>query len=108
MLQMFGRSGRSPTSPSSPSSWSSYSCPSSAEIRDCELPVTTSSVGVKVLADILLAIDRGNLAGLALLDLSAAFHTVGHDVLLQRLLITYGIDCMAWMWFRFYLPVRQS
>ena len=31
---------------------------------------------VKVLADILLAIDKGDLAGLALLDLSAAFDTV--------------------------------
>jgi len=40
---------------------------------------------VKVLADILLAIDRGDLAGLALLDLSTAFDTVDHDVLLQRL-----------------------
>jgi len=34
---------------------------------------------VKVLADILLAIDRGDLAGLALLDLSAAFDIVDHD-----------------------------
>ena len=52
---------------------------------------------LKVLADILLAIDRGDLAGLALLDLSAAFDTVDHDVLLQRLLISYGIDGVAWM-----------
>ena len=40
---------------------------------------------LKVLADILLAIDRGDLAVLALLDLSAAFDTVDHDTLLRRL-----------------------
>ena len=64
---------------------------------------------VKVLADILVAIDRGDLAGLALVDLSAAFDTVDHDVLLQRLLISYGrygIDGMAWMCFRSYLSGR--
>jgi len=62
---------------------------------------------VKVLSDILLAIDNlGNLACLALLDLSAAFDTVDHDVLLQRLAITCGIDGMVWMWFRSYLSDR--
>ena len=70
---------------------------------------------VKVLADILLAIDRGDLAGLALLDLAAALGTVDHDVLLQRLLISYSRsnDGMAWMWFclsdRFqYVRVRSG
>ena len=43
---------------------------------------------------------------MALLDLSAAFDTVDHDVLLQRLLISYGIDGMASMWFRSYLSDR--
>jgi len=51
-----------------------------------------------VLADIILAIDSGELAGLALLDLPAAFDTVDHDMLLQRLRISYGIDGMTWMW----------
>ena len=61
---------------------------------------------VKVLSDILLAIDKGNLACLALLDLSAAFDTVDHDVLLQRLAITHGIDGVVWMGFRSYLSDR--
>jgi len=45
---------------------------------------STETADVIVLVDILLAINGGDLAGLALLDLSAAFDTVDHDVLLQR------------------------
>ena len=44
---------------------------------------------VKVLADILKALDGGDLTMLALLDLSAAFDTVDHAILLQRL---------VWLW----------
>jgi len=55
-----------------------------------------------VLADILLAIDNADLAGLALLDLSAGFDTIDHDILLQRLLITYNVEGVAWMWFGSY------
>ena len=40
---------------------------------------------LKVLADILLALDSGDLAMLMLLDLSASFDSVDHDMLLQRL-----------------------
>ena len=70
-------------------------CSSPAEVPDSEQSVTTVPVSlsttsfvetavVKVLSDLLLAIDKGNLACLSLLDLSAAFDTVDHDVLLQR------------------------
>ena len=40
---------------------------------------------LKVLSDILLAIDSGDLSALVLLDLSAAFDTVDHDILIRHL-----------------------
>ena len=45
---------------------------------------------LKVLADILLALDYGDLAALTLLDLSAAFDSVDHETLLRRLQASYG------------------
>ena len=39
----------------------------------------------KVLADILLALDTGDLSMLTLLDLSAAFDTVDHQILICRM-----------------------
>jgi len=40
---------------------------------------------LKVLSDILFALDSGKMALLSLMDLSAAFDSVNHDTLLQRL-----------------------
>jgi len=43
---------------------------------------STETAVLKVLADILLAVDSGDLAALTLLDLSAAFDSVDHETLL--------------------------
>lgn len=69
---------------------------------------STETAVLKVLADILLAIDGGDLAGLALLDLSAAFDTVDYDVLLRRLQTTYGVGGVVQAWFRSYLTDRRQ
>ena len=61
-----------------------------------------------VLSDILQAVDRGDLAALVLLDLSAAFDTVDHSILLQRLQLTFGISDVAHQWFESYLCSRKQ
>ena len=53
---------------------------------------STETDVLRVLSDILQAVDRGDLAALVLLDLSAVFDTVGHSILLQRLQLTFGIS----------------
>ena len=45
---------------------------------------STETAVLRVLADILLALDSGNLAVLTLLDLSVAFDSVDHETLLRR------------------------
>ena len=46
---------------------------------------------LKVLSDILVGINAGDLSSMVLLDLSAAFDMMDHHILLQRLAHSYGI-----------------
>ena len=55
---------------------------------------------LKVLTDILYAVDDDELSVLALLDLSAAFDTVDHGILLTRLKVSFGISGAAMDWFQ--------
>ena len=64
---------------------------------------STETAVLKVLSDILLALDSGKLALLSLLDLSAAFDSVDHDMLLQRLQTSYGLGGNVIAWFASYL-----
>jgi len=61
---------------------------------------TTETAVTKVLGDILLALDDGNISMLTLLDLSAAFDTDDHDILLRRLEVSYGLGGAVLSWFR--------
>ena len=67
---------------------------------------STETVLIKVQNDILSALDAGSSAILLMLDLSAAFDTIDHDILLSRLCNVYGITGDALDWFRSYLTCR--
>jgi len=61
---------------------------------------------LKVLTDILYAVNDGNLSVLALLDLSAAFDAVDHDILLTWVKVSFSIGGAALDWFQSYLISR--
>jgi len=69
---------------------------------------STETTVLRVLSDILQAVDRGDSAALILLDLSAAFDTVDHSILLKRLQTTFGIHNVAYWWFQSYLSGRHQ
>ncbi|WP_419612186.1 reverse transcriptase domain-containing protein, partial [Thiolapillus sp.] len=58
--------------------------------------------------DLLTALDNGKICFLTLLDLSAAFDTIDHNILLHRLEHTFGISDSALSWFRSYLSDRTQ
>ena len=67
----------------------------------------TETAVTKVYNDMLLAADSGQVTSLCLLDLSAAFDTVDHDLLLLRLERQFGIRGVVLQWFRSYLHDRS-
>ena len=60
----------------------------------------------KVYNDLLLAADDGDVSALCLLDLTAAFDTVDHDLLVLRLERQFGLRGVVLQWFRSYLTGR--
>ncbi len=58
--------------------------------------------------DLLLSSDRGCISLLVLLDLSAAFDTIDHNILLNRLENSVGISGSALAWFKLYLSDRHQ
>ena len=55
---------------------------------------------MKVANDLLTAMDTGKVSVLILLDLSAAFDTIDHDILLHRFEHTFGFQGTTRAWFR--------
>jgi len=63
---------------------------------------STETAVLKVLSDMLLAIDAGDLSALVLLD------TVDHDILIRRLQTSYGLSGSVLLWVRSYLVPRYQ
>ena len=69
---------------------------------------STETALLRVQNDILRSLDSSKGVILCLLDLSAAFDTIDHEILLSRLQTTMGITGAAINWFRSYLVDRQQ
>ena len=63
---------------------------------------------IKVISDIIDAADGQQVTLLGLLDMSAAFNTVDHDILLHRLETSYGVRGRALRWLTSFLTGRTQ
>ena len=68
---------------------------------------STETALLKISNDILLDLDKRNIVFLIFLDLSAAFDTLDHRIMLRRLELSFGIEGHALKWFESYLSDRR-
>ena len=69
---------------------------------------STETALLRIQNDLLLAIDKRKLSALVLLGLSAAFDTINHGILLERLSSSFGITGSALSLLSSYLPNRTQ
>ena len=69
---------------------------------------STETAIVKIVNDMLLSLDDDSFVLLVMLDLSAAFDTVDHTLLLNRFESSFGIGAGALEWLRSYFSMRQQ
>ena len=79
--------------------------PMQSAYRACH---STETALVRVQNDILRTPDQGGAAILVLLDLSAAFDTIDHSILLSRMESVLGVKGSALQWFKSYLLGRKQ
>ena len=71
-------------------------------------PTATNSRRASAYCGGLLAIDKGLVNGVVLLDLRKAFDLVNHTVLLEKMANIYGCSQQSMQWFTSYLSERQQ
>jgi hypothetical protein len=69
---------------------------------------STETLLTKIHNDIMLSLGKGEITMLVLLDLSAAFDTIDHNILLNRMKDMYGVEDTALKWFESYLTDRTQ
>ena len=79
--------------------------PFQSAYRPCH---STETALIRVQNDILTSLDKGNMVILVLLDLSAAFDTIDHNILLTRMEHDAAISGTCLQWFASYLANRQQ
>ena len=69
---------------------------------------STETATLRVLSDVLAAADRRGVTLLGLLDMSAAFDTVDHSILLQRTEVSFGLSGTVLSWLTSFLDGRTQ
>ena len=69
---------------------------------------STETALLHVVDSLLVAMDNRMAVLMGMLDLSAAFDTINHDIMLERLSITHGLGESAVRWFASYLRGRTQ
>ena len=69
---------------------------------------STETALLKVHNYVTLNMDKGKVTALTLFDLSVAFDTFDHNILIKHLSTWYGISGTALSWFSSYLPDRYQ
>ena len=67
----------------------------------------TSTAMIQMMDDWVAALEAGEMAGVCLLDMSAAFDVVNHQILLEKMKL-YGFDENTITWLRSYLTNRRQ
>ena len=67
---------------------------------------STETALLKVVNDLFLSLNNGNISVLALLDFSSAFDTIDHPILVHRLHADFGFTDAVLQWFSSYLTDR--
>ena len=68
---------------------------------------STETAAIELIDQLKLEIDKGHLPISIFMDLSKAFDTIDHNILLKKLKF-YGLDIISFEWFKSYLTNRQQ